>query len=197
MPTDKIDRLYKKHKREQILYGVLTFLCLASVPFLNWWLVDRPLVSAIANSEFKDSVKVHGHYRLLVRPSGIVIRFGEIPGDVSGEKFVDMLTALAVATQEQAFTGATYTSIELARGGEVQFMFRGEAWKELAVERSLPIPKRAMLLVENLYLPDGKQALREQSDNLRILFEQKEKLFTVFYQTFVGKSATPSLPADP
>jgi len=187
--SDDIELLYQKHKKRQIIYGALTVLCLILIPLLNWLTVDHPLTAAIANSEFKDSVRVHGHYQRFVAPGNIVIRLGDISGEMSGEKFVDMLTQLAIATQAQAITGSPYKSVALARNGIVQFRFRGEAWKELAAERDLAAPQRAMLIVINLYLPNGKPALGEQSDNPRILFEQKEKLFSDFYRCFVGKTS--------
>ncbi len=191
----EIDRLYRKNKRSQILYGVLILGVFPLILLLNWLTVDRPLVSAIARSEFKNSISVHGHYRRFVVPGSIVIRLGEISGGMSGEKFVDMLTRLAIATKTQAITGSPYKSVALAKNGVTQFIIRGEAWKELADEQDLSAPQRAMLIVLNLYLPNGKQALGEQSDNPRILFEQKGKLFTDFYKCFVTKtlSSQPAL----
>ncbi|MBI4026609.1 MAG: FHA domain-containing protein [Verrucomicrobia bacterium] len=183
-----VDQHHRKYKRDQVFYGLLLLLVIGLVAFANWWTVHRPLVLALDAFEFKDAVHIQGHYRHFCRPGSIIIHITALPAGISGEQFTNLLTSLAGATRSQALTGSPYYSVELARGWATRYVLRGEAWKELARQKDLPAPKRAELLVNNLYLPDGKPALKEQSDNLWTLKEQREKTFNAFFETFTAQS---------
>ncbi|MBI4024030.1 MAG: hypothetical protein HY360_03560 [Verrucomicrobia bacterium] len=186
---EQMERMVERQRKMQGVYGVIIVVILLLIPFLNWLLIQRPMTSAIARSEFKNSVKVSGHYGFYVSPIVLMIQLQEIPAGMSGEKLMDLLSTLAVATRSSVFH-----TVALVKGKDVKYVMRGEVWSELAHQRAEPAPIRAKLLVSNLYLPNGKQALSDQSDNLAILHEQKNKLFLVFYETFVGKTGAPANP---
>jgi hypothetical protein len=189
-----IDDYLKKTQRSERIYGILTVVGMLLIPLMNWLMLDLPLNYAISHSEFKGQVKLRAHFRYGVQINGLVIHINHISPDMSGAKFVNMLTILANSSRNIPIIGMPFHSVNLAKGWNTQYVFRGQVWEELARERTLPPMNRAFLLVNNLYLPNGKPALGEQSDNLLMLQTQKQKCFNDFYATMVKSQKTEAPP---
>lgn len=192
----EIDRYVKKSQASEKLYGILTVVGLLLIPLLNWLVLDLPVRHAIARSEFRDQVKVHAHFRYYVQVNGVVVNFGEISDKMSGAKLVDMMTVVANASRSIPLFGMSYHSVSVMKGGQDKYVFHGDAWKELSNSRGLPPMNRAFLIVNNLYLPNGKPAMGEQSDNLFVLQGQKQKCFNEFFTTMVKNKSSESSPGS-
>lgn len=179
----------RKRRTTQIIYGCVALGIVLLIWFMNIFGASGALKSAVAHSEFSKTARVSGNFSYLVNFNSLVIHLKELPKGMSGEKLVDLLTVLAVRTQDHPITGSPYYSIRLAKGSDIKYIVRGETWKELANQQALPANRRAMLIVDNLYLPNGRQALDRQSDNIALLYQQKIKLFDTFYETYTGTKA--------
>ncbi len=176
--------LYGNHRRRQIIYGVITLLIIGVIALVN--LVEHlRMKSALVGTEFQGVVKVGAHYAYFVQPRALMLQLNEVPAGMNNEKFVDMLTALAVRTQEQPITGMTYFVVKLQKGSTIKYVLRGEAWKELANERNGTSKQRAFLLINNLYFPDGRLVVGTESDNLSEAYSRKTDRFIEFCRTFI------------
>jgi len=172
--------------------GLVVFAVLLTV-FLNWLTVHRPLVLALERSGFDGLVKVRGHYSLYVRSDSLVIDFRWFSDQTTPEQLVDILTVLAVATEEQMMAGSVLQDVQLTKDGDTRFLLQGKTWQQLASDRMQPVSSRTQLLMNQLYLPDGSHAL---SHSLQIrLHDQQENLLSTFCESLVGKPM--SSRADP
>ncbi len=164
--------------------GLAVFAVLLTI-FLNWLMVHRPLVLALERSGFDGLVKVRGHYSLYVRSDSLVIDFRWFSDQTTPEQLVDILTALAVATDEQMMAGSILQDVQLTKDGDTRFLLQGKTWQQLASDRMQPVSSRTRLLMNQLYLPDGSHAL-SHSRQIR-LHDQQENLLSTFYESLVGK----------
>ncbi|MDD2710892.1 MAG: hypothetical protein PHV34_23175 [Verrucomicrobiae bacterium] len=195
----EIDRIMHANKLKQRLYAGLTVLLMVLLAAGNWLFVERTVREILAKSEYKDSVQGGGNYRFYVSPINVNIRFDRIASDMSGEKFIDMLTMLAEAYPAHPVLGFKFHSVTLSKNGKSLFMFHGDGWHELSKMRKQKVSaaERAKFMVDNLYLPGGKRAIGAESDNLWILSEQKQKLLNVFYEVMVKDAAPLEEPLHP
>jgi hypothetical protein len=169
------------------IYKALSVIIILGLGFANYFFVHRPLVVAAQHSPFKETLKVSGHYARYVDPRCMVINFEEIPQNISEEKFIDLLTALAFATQSHRIT----TGVELQVQGEAKYLMSMQAWNSLVQHGDQSSQKRAKNLTYNFYLPNGKPAFNKKPEDLTPY--ETQDLFTKFYRTFVrGKPAEES-----
>lgn len=162
---------------------------------MNWFAAEKPVQEILAMTKFVDQAKIDAHFRFFIQPNALVIQISKLPQGFSSEEFINLLTDIASKTATFPILKKTYHSVTLAKGKETKFVFRGEAWKELAAMHEKSPRDRAMFLIDHLYLSEGQAALDQKEDRMEYLYFQKEQALLNFLETFldVEKKSSSSL----
>ncbi len=184
--SETVGIVYQQERRSRYRYGLAFILVIATIAVGNWFTLTRPVAEAIRHSEFAGRVRVGAHYRFYLRPGSVVLNFDGLPKDLTTEQFVSLLSVLAGGSGRQALTGEPFDEVHLVKEGTTRYVFRGIFWQQLAAASDLSIPEKAMLITNNLFLPNGKPALMEQDDNAMKRHDQKLAVFQEFQKAFVS-----------
>ena len=180
-----------KQNKTQWVYAASILIFLCGIYFWNWFILERPVYRALKeNPRFQTGVDIDVHHRWFVVPSSIVIQINQLPEDISASELIDLLTLFAKSTSTRWFSGSPYWSIELAKGSQAQYIFRGDAWKELGQEYESPNRSRTEFILKNLHSLDGKMILKEASEYPAIRQKKRAELLATIYEIFVGHPLT-------
>jgi hypothetical protein len=96
---------------------------------VNYFLVDRPLVSAMGQTPYSN-VTVYGHLGAFVQANVIVIHVPPSEA-LNKDNFTSFLVALAKSTPVNPITHDQFERVALTSRWTAQYSFSGFAWKEL------------------------------------------------------------------
>jgi len=108
-----------------IILGVVIALVLA----VNYLLINRPLVSAMGQTEYAN-VFVYGHYGAYVQPNVMVIHIWHTD-KLTPDKLPEFFVELAKSTPKNPITNDYFDRIAITSGWTAQYSFSGSAWKSL------------------------------------------------------------------
>ncbi|MCC7519113.1 MAG: hypothetical protein IT578_08005 [Verrucomicrobiae bacterium] len=171
--------------RNSLFYGAGCVLILLALAGMNWLGAAAPARRAVADVGLSGKAVVIAHCGFYVQPGALVLDFAQLPDDLSPEKFIDLLTALATRNPTSTLFWSKYDSVALAKDGTVRFRLRGDAWEALAKMRTEVAGRRAPMLVDYLYDATGKAVLDQKEDRMEYLQGQREKALREFLGTFV------------
>lgn len=202
-PSPELASVEAWHRRNSIFYGAGCLLILLALLGMNWLGAALPARKAVADAGLEGQAVVAAHCNYYVQPGSLILDFVRLPADLSSERFIDLLTALAKRNPTSTLFWAKYDSVAFVKGGTVRYRLRGDAWEALSRMKGEPAGFRAMTIVNYLYDANGKAILDQKEDRMEFLHGQKEKALRDFLGSFIHletvarpKAASSAEPSD-
>jgi hypothetical protein len=149
--TPKTHATVKQFLQEKLEHHPVMLLCIGLSVFIvllwiiNYFLVDRPLVSALDRTDYS-RVTVFAHLGAFVQPDMVVIHVPR-SSSINADNLTQFLVALAKSTPSKPFSSSTYNRVALTTGWTGQYSFSGGDWQQLGeMEHEDPAQQKEFVL---------------------------------------------------
>lgn len=171
------------------LLGISPFILLL---LIDWWSIGRQVNSVFTKYDLYKNIKPIAHYQYHLNPNVLVVDLDDLNSNMSPESFIDTLTVLA-KIKDESWTGSLFQSIQLRKGGSVQYIIKGVTWKELASLYDESAGTRAAFLMRNIEENGGKPLIAENTDETKKSLAMSVQAFSKFCNTFWKVNVTDNI----
>ena len=166
---------------------VISFLVVAALAGTNYFLVDQPLETALAETSF-GSAPVYAHLAAFTQPRALVIHI--LPSkEITADNFADFLAALAKSTPPQPFNPKPFDGVGLTSAWQSQYVMNGTDWQKLGQMAGARSEDKKKFEIEHLVRMDGSPLVNiRQGDDPAAVTDAENKAWQALLTNFLPKA---------